>query len=75
MGRTASKPKITRQVKTDRQRAEETLGVAERKHAAAVKKRDAAKAALVELEADVVDTKARLDYVSRDPALPSPGSS
>lgn len=62
-----------RQNKTPRQRAEEALGVAERRLAKAIKKRDAAKAAVSVAEREVTAAESRLRYVQADPALPQTG--
>jgi hypothetical protein len=61
---------MTRQAKTPRQRAEEQLGVADRK----VNKLQAAKlrikADLAAIESDLADAVRRRDYLAQSPDLP-----
>ncbi|SFI85912.1 hypothetical protein [Nocardioides psychrotolerans] len=62
---------MTRQSKTPHQRAEEALGVAQRR----VERIDQAlahqRSLLATYEADLADAQARLDYARQDPALPT----
>lgn len=61
---------MTRQTKTPRQRAEEAVGVARRKHDQIKKKRDQLRTQLATAETDLTEAEGRLDYAMRDPALP-----
>lgn len=58
-----------RQNHTPKQRAEAALGVAERLHAAAKKRYDAAKSAAEQAEADLTAAAARLAHKRQDPDL------
>lgn len=64
-----SKP--PRQAKTPRQRAEDQLGVAQRRVDALTKQRAKAQGALNRIVHDLEEAQARLDYVKQDPALPA----
>lgn len=60
---------MTRQVKTAKQRAEEVLGVAERRVEKLAEAEKAAQAALDEIRGDLTQAQKRFDYVKQDPAL------
>lgn len=68
---TSSKP---RQRKTPRQRAEETLGVAQRRVTTLDKQAKRLQDELEAVEHELADAKARLDYAKKDPALTTPAS-
>lgn len=59
-----------RHVKTPRQRAEEALGVAQRKVAKLEQRLTKAKAEVTEAEGELAAAKTRRDYLAADPALP-----
>lgn len=59
----------SRTAKSPKQRATEALGIAERKHAAALKREKAAKKALEQAEADVTRAASRLAHRRADPDL------
>lgn len=68
----ATKPapaRAPRQRKTDQQRAQERLGIEQRRVEGLVEKRDAAEAALTAAESDLERARARLAYAEADPAL------
>jgi hypothetical protein len=58
-----------RQRKTSRQRAEESLGVAQRKHDRLVKEVAVRRAELAAAESELAEAKRRLEYARQDPAL------
>lgn len=60
---------MTRQRKTPAQRAEEALGVAQRRVDRLVKQTTDARADLEALEQELAEAEARLTYVKADPAL------
>lgn len=60
---------MTRQTKTPRQRAEETLGVAQRRVDRLTAAVEHQRAVLQVYETELDEAKARLDYARRDPAL------
>lgn len=59
----------TRQRKTDRQRAEEALGLAQRKRDRLQERAEQLRVDLHTADDDLADAEARLDYASKDPAL------
>ena len=61
---------MARSQKTSRQRAEETLGVAERRCAKLAAQITTAEQSLADLRRDHLAAVARRDYVAQDPALP-----
>jgi hypothetical protein len=63
---------MTRQTKTPRQRAEDTLAAAQRRYTRAIKTRDKASEAAAHAELEVGDAQARLNYAKQDPALANP---
>lgn len=69
--RAATRPTVRapRQRKTDQQRAQERLGIEQRRVEGLVEKRDAAEAALTAAERDLERARARLAYAEADPAL------
>jgi septation ring formation regulator EzrA len=60
---------LSRQQKTPRQRAEETLAAAKRRVARLEKQTKAAEQAYSALVAELAQAEARLDYAHQDPAL------
>lgn len=63
--------KATRTRKSPQQRAEEALGVAERKVATFEKAVTKHKGKLAEAEAELTDAKRRRDYLAQSPDLPA----
>lgn len=59
-----------RQPKTPRQRAEEALGVANRRVVTLEQKLSKAKDAVTSVEVELGEARRRLTYVTADPALP-----
>lgn len=59
-----------RQPKTPRQRAEEALGVAQRRVATLEAKLEKARGAVTDVEGELAEARRRLTYVTADPALP-----
>lgn len=60
---------MTRQTKTPRQRAEETLAVAQRRHARLVTEAIRLKKKTDALDRELAEAEARLTYAQQDPAL------
>lgn len=60
---------MTRQQKTPRQRAEEALGVAQRKRDALHKRAQQSRKELEVLDKELAEANDRLDYAKKDPAL------
>lgn len=60
---------MTRQQKTPRQRAEETLAAAKRRVTRIEKQTAAAQATYAALVTELAEAEARLDYAHQDPAL------
>lgn len=71
MSARAARPvaRTPRQQKTDRQRAEERLGIEQRRVERLLEKRDAAAAAADEAERELDRARLRLEYAESDPAL------
>lgn len=63
---------MTRQRKSDRQRAEERLGVEERRVTKLTAQRDEAKGRLQFLDADLAIAVKRRDFLKQSPDLPAP---
>jgi hypothetical protein len=61
--------KAPRQRKTDRQRAEEALGVAQRKRDRLHKQARARRKELEAIDKELREAEQRLEYAKRDPAL------
>lgn len=66
---------MTRRTKTPRERAEETLGIAQRRVDRARTALEKASAAQLAAEAELRDARARLTYAQQDPALANPATS
>ena len=66
---------MTRQKKTPRQRAQETLAAAERRVVRLENERAKAQIAVNKIKAAYTEAEARLDYARKDPALAKPATS
>lgn len=65
---------MTRQTKTPRQRAEEALGVAERRHRKAIATRNRLKGELAAAETEAEEANQLRAYAKQHPALATPAA-